>query len=182
MQNFSKLMPGQPVPDLTVPTTEGQVWSLKERRPENFTLISVYRGLHCPICETYLQDLRDKLDALAKCGVEAIAISTDDKQRAKTTYTKWQLGKLVVGYDLSQETAHNWNLYLSTGKGKTSANVEEPEIFVEPGLFLVRNDGTLYMASIQTMPFARPHLVDVLAGITFVLQNSYPARGEVTAA
>jgi len=29
------------------------------------------------------------------------------------------------------------------------------------------------------MPFARPHFSDILAAIDFVLENNYPARGEV---
>ena len=48
----------------------------------------------------------------------------------------------------------------------------------EPGLFLVRPDGTLYAASIQTMPFARPHVADVLAAVDYITKKAYPPRGE----
>jgi hypothetical protein len=51
-------------------------------------------------------------------------------------------------------------------------------LFSEPGVFLVRTDGTLYWASVQTMPFARPHFNEMLTAIDFVLKNGYPARGE----
>jgi len=49
----------------------------------------------------------------------------------------------------------------------------------EPGLFLVRPDRTLYFASVQTMPVARPHFTDILAALDFVTAKNYPARGEM---
>src|SRR5262249_46115017 len=48
----------------------------------------------------------------------------------------------------------------------------------EPGLFLVRPDRTLYFASVQTMPVARPHFTDILAALDFVTAKNYPACGE----
>jgi hypothetical protein len=45
-------------------------------------------------------------------------------------------------------------------------------------VFLVRPDRTLYYAAVQSMPFARPHLRDILAGLDFVIAKDYPARGE----
>ena len=57
--------------------------------------------------------------------------------------------------------------------------MNEPERFPEPGLFLVRPDHTLYFASVQTMPFARPEFKDILQAIAFVIEKDYPARGEV---
>jgi hypothetical protein len=70
-------------------------------------------------------------------------------------------------------------LYVSSGHGKTSAGVDEPALFSEPAIYLVRPDGTLYFGSVQTMPFARPHFSDILTAIDFVVKNKYPARGEV---
>jgi hypothetical protein len=76
-------------------------------------------------------------------------------------------------------SAREWGLYLSSGRGKTSAGVEEPSLFVEPGIFVIRPDQTLYFATVQTMPFARPSFGDLLKAIDFVIANDYPARGEV---
>jgi len=35
--------------------------------------------------------------------------------------------------------------------------VVEPDRFNEPGLYIVRPDGTLYWGATSTMPFGRPH-------------------------
>ena len=64
--------------------------------------------------------------------------------------------------------------------GQTSTGVDEPALFSEPALYLVRADGTLYFGSVKTMPFARPHFADILSAVDFVVAKNYPARGEVT--
>jgi peroxiredoxin len=138
-----------------------------------------YRGLHCPICSAYLGDLDRKLDAFRERGVEVIAISSDSEERARQSKDKWQLPHLTVGYGLDLDVARAWGLYISSSRGMTSAGVEEPKRFNEPGLFLIRPDGTLYFASVQTMPFARPGFGDILKAIDFVIAKDYPARGEV---
>ncbi len=61
MTTITPLIPRQKVPDLTVTTTDGAVWKLSDRSPENFTMVIVYRGLHCPICKGYLKDLDNRL-------------------------------------------------------------------------------------------------------------------------
>ena len=75
--------------------------------------------------------------------------------------------------------ARDWGLFISSSRGKTSAGIEEPAQFSEPGVFLVRPDGTLYWSAIQTMPFARPHFRELLSAVDFVIAKDYPARGEV---
>ena len=54
----------------------------------------------------------------------------------------------------------------------------EPLLFVEPGLVLIRRNGSLDRSSIQTMPFARPSFAEVLQAVTFITQQNYPTRGE----
>lgn len=178
---MTRLMPRQPVPALEVPTVDGPVWSLAAQKPEHFTLVVFFRGLHCPICKAQLRDLQAKLPDFAKRGVGVIALSSDDAERAGRTRTEWDLPDLTLGYGVSLAKAREWGLYVSSGRGKTSIGVEEPAQFSEPGLFLVRPDGTLYFASVQTMPFARPHFADILTAIDFVVAKDYPARGEVAA-
>jgi hypothetical protein len=89
---------------------------------------------------------------------------------------------LKFGYGLPLTMAKDWGLYISTGRGKTSIGIEEPDLFSEPGVFLVKPDGTLYFASVQTMPFVRPHFQEMLGALDFVKKNDYPARGEYTGA
>jgi peroxiredoxin len=176
---MSRLIPRQPVPALEVATLDRGTWRLADQRPKNFTLVVFYRGLHCPICSAYLGDLDRKLEAFKERGVEVIAISSDTEERAWQSKDKWQLQHLTIGYGLDLDVARAWGLYISSSRGMTSAGVEEPKLFSEPGLFLIRPDGTLYFASVQTMPFARPGFGDILKAIDFVIEKDYPARGEV---
>ena len=180
MTDLSPLFPRQQVPALRVPLTGGGAFDLSRETPANFTMVVFYRGLHCPICKTQMRDLEAKLPDFEKRGVGVIAISSDNRERGEKTKADWGLSSLRVGYGLELEAARAWGLYISSGKGPTSAGVDEPALFSEPGLFLIRPDRTLYFASVQTMPFARPHFVDILSAIDFVVAKGYPARGEVT--
>ena len=51
------LLPRRPVPELRVPTLAHGDFDLAVDAPKLFTLISFYRGLHCPVCLKYLRDL-----------------------------------------------------------------------------------------------------------------------------
>ena len=179
MSRITPLIPRQPVPSLSVPVVGGGVWTLADQTPENFTLVVFYRGLHCPICSTYLGTLNERIAAFETRGVTVAVLSADSEERAVEAREKWGLDKLTVGYGLSLEKAREWGLYISTSRGKTSSGHLEPTQFPEPGLFLVRPDGTLYFGTVQTMPFARPRFEDILPALDFVLKNDYPARGEV---
>lgn len=175
---MSALKPRTKSPELEVETLDAGRWRLSEQRPENFTMIVAYRGLHCPICRTYLSELDRSAEEFGKRGVEVIAVSTDTLERAAQTKDEWQLRNLRIGYGLSIPKAREWGLYISTSRGKTSTGVVEPDLFNEPGVFLIKPDQTLYASSVATMPFARPHFKEVLAAIDFIVEKDYPARGE----
>ena len=65
----------------------------------------------------------------------------------------------------------------SIGTMVSGAGIEEPSLFVEPGIFVVRPNQTLYFAIVQTMPFARPSFGNILKAIDSVIAKDYPARG-----
>lgn len=175
---MSRLMPRKPVPELSVRMLNGDTWKLSSAAPQRFTMVVFYRGYHCPVCRTYIPELDRLVEDFAARGVEAIAVSSDTAERARQAHESWGLKKLAVGYGLSIENGREWGLYVSTSRGKTSIGIEEPALFTEPGLFLVRPDRTLYWGQVQTMPFARPHFKEVLAGLDFIIKVDYPARGE----
>lgn len=179
MHDIVPLLPRKPVPALAVPLVGGGRFDLKQENPKNFVFIDFYRGLHCPQCRNHLKDLEAKLPEFESRGVSVIAISADDAERAERTKKEWELPNLRIGYGLDLKTARTWGLYLSSGRGKTSIGVEETSIFNEPGLFLVRPDGTLHAGFVQTVPFARPPLAALLSAIDFINEKNYPPRGDV---
>jgi peroxiredoxin len=179
MTDISPLIPRQPVPSLVVLIAGGGKFDLASENPKNFTLVAFYRGLHCPQCRKQLTDLEAKLPEFEKRGVSVVAISADNAERAERTKPEWSLPKLRIGYGLDLRTARAFGLWISTSRGKTSVGIEETNFFNEPGLFLIRPDRTLYCASVQTMPFSRPHFADLIAALDFIAEKNYPARGEV---
>lgn len=174
------LIPRQKTPDLTVPTLSGASFDLSKDNAENFTLVTFYRGLHCPLCATYLKELERLSPDFAERGVKTIALSSDTEERAKTFAENIGAANLRIGHSLPLDVAKSWGLFLSTSRGKTSIGIEEPALFSEPGVFLVRPNQELYFSSVQTMPFVRPVFKEMLGALDFVLANEYPGRGEYT--
>lgn len=165
--------PRQSAPGLEVKLLDGGTWRLAEAKPQSFSMIVVYRGLHCPICKTYLGELDAKLPEFAKRGVDVVAISTDPRDRAEKAKAEWGLNNLAIGYDLPIATAREWDLFIS----RAIREGETPE-FSEPGLFLVRPDNTLFYSSRSSAPWGRPSFDQMLRGIDIVAERKMPARGE----
>lgn len=166
------LNPGTQVPSLAVETVGGDRWELSAQKPENFTMVVFYRGLHCPVCKSYLQKLQGLLNGYADAGFSTIAISMNDQAAAEKSVNEWELQNLTVGYGLSESDARAWGLYIS----KAFKDVEA-DVFCEPGLFWVRPDGELYLVDVSNMPWARPDLEFLLSKVAYALENNYPARG-----
>ena len=114
------------------------------------------------------------MDEFEAVGVRIVVVSSNDRETAERTVEEWHLDRLPVGYGLPAADARGWGLYFSAAMKET-----EPERFTEPGLFLVRRDGTLYFSVVQTMPFGRPPAAQLLSTISWIAENDYPARGEL---
>jgi len=168
------IVPGRPAPELAVDTLDGDRWVLADQQPERFTMVVFYRGLHCPICRTLLRELDGLLGELAERGVGVIAVSGDEEGRARQSRDEWELSGLTLGYGLREGEMRDWSLFVSA-----AIKEGEPERFNEPGLFLVAPDGTLYYAALNSMPFGRPKLAEMLEALDFIAEKDYPGRGEV---
>jgi peroxiredoxin len=179
---LNALIPRQPVPPLDVALTAGGRFVLGAPPAERFDLVVFYRGLHCPICTKYLLELERLTPEFASRGVATVAISSDDAERGRQMADKVKASALRFGYGLGLASAREWGLFISTSRGKTSIGVDEPKLFSEPGVFLIKPDGSLYYGAVQTMPFARPSFQDLLGAVDFAIAKDYPARGEYTGA
>jgi len=171
---MNRPIPLQLLPDLDLPLVGGGRFVLADSKPDLFTLIIFYRGYHCPLCRVQLADLKERLGELAELGVEPVAISMDGEERAGKSSEEWELDGIRLAYGLDEATARSFGLYISS-----AISDKEPERFSEPGLFLVKPDNTLYFASIQTSPFTRPALAELMQGMRYAKEHGYPARGTV---
>ncbi len=166
-------LPRQPAPDLDVALAGGGNFRLTDQQPRHFTLVVFYRGLHCPICRTYLAQLDRAVQELEGLGVNVVAVSGDSEDNAQRSVDEWKLSHLAVGYGLTVDSMRQWGLYVSKG-----VKDPEPELFGEPGIYLIRPDHSVYMAALNSMPAAQPRIDDLVAAIKFFIDNDYPARGE----
>ena len=176
------LMPRKKTPSLSVDLVGGGKFDLSAETADKGTVICFYRGLHCPICATYLAELEKLTGEFAERGVTTIGVSSDTEERAQGMAEKISAKDLRIGYGLSLSDAKDWGLYISAGIGTTSIGLEEPALFSEPGLFMVTPEQTLYYGSVQTMPFVRPHFSELVKALDFAIGKNYPARGEHTGA
>lgn len=166
--------PRHSAPDLTFPLLEGNDWNLGNQNPDNFTLIVFYRGLHCPICKKYLQQLQELLPEFDQKGVNVVAVSMDTEKRARLSRQKWEIPNLSLGYGLDEATARKWALYLSAG-----VKEGEPDTFSEPGLFLIDSKNQVYYSAINSNPWGRPYLPSFVKAVEYIVKSGYPARGEL---
>lgn len=170
------LKPDQKVPNLDLPLTIDARFDLSKQQPENFTMLVFYRGKHCPICRNQLKALSGKLEEFTKRGINVFAVSMDSPERAQVVHEEWDTGDVPLAHSLSEDDARAWGLYISQKREGS----DEPDMFSEPGLFLIRPDGALYFAATQNAPFSRPPLDELLKGIDYILENDYPTRGTLT--
>jgi len=165
--------PQAEAPFLDVAVVGGGRWRSVDQHPDSLTMMVFYRGYHCPICRGYLKQLDQMLDEFTRAGVSVIAVSGDTEANARQSVAEWNLENLSVGYGQTVESMRDWGLFVSEG-----IKEGEPELFGEPGIFLIRPDGTLYTTMLNSVPFARPRIEDVLQSVQWVREHDYPARGE----
>ena len=165
-----KLMPGIPMPVITLPSVDGGKVQLGGKG--RWQVAVVYRGRHCPICKKYLKTLDGLLDEFRDAGAEVIAISGDPRERAKEEAAEegW---RFPVACELTQDQMQELGLYVS--ERRSPQETDRP--FAEPGLFVTNPEGRLQIVDISNAPFARPDLQGVLNGMRFIQENEYPIRG-----
>ena len=171
-----RVIPGDTMPAIDARlaggTAGGSRWALAREKPEKLSLLAFYRGIFCPLCRLWLADLDRLVPEFEKRGVSVIALSCDRKDGAEKALTDWGLKNLRVGYRLDVEDARRAGLYISEGRGlNPGTGMQEPMLFAEPALLLVRPEGELYAAWIQSTPHARVHIAEILTAV-----DNYTAR------
>lgn len=172
------LSPGEVFPSIILPLLDGgRVDIAKPTGKHDWKLVLVYRGKHCPLCTNYLLELESNRIAFSNIGIDVIAVSADSEARAIA-----QLGEIdttyPVAYGLSQKQMKSLNLYISGPQN--GMDVEGP--FAEPGLFIINHDGKLQLVDTSNVPFSRPNLGNIAAGMKWLRSQTqeFPINGTHT--
>ena len=141
---------------------------------ENWTLLVVYRGKHCPRCKKYLNILNDMRKQWVDAGFDIAVVSADTHEKAQADNAEfgWSFD---LGYALSEEQMSALGLYVS----EPLSPQESDRRFAEPGTFVIRPDGSILLIAISNGPSARPDLAELLDGMIFTKVNDRPPRGTV---
>lgn len=170
------MRPSTKAPELKIKTTESDQWDLAQQTPDKYTMLVFYRGLHCPVCKTYLQTLNKEFDKFKEQGVTSmIAISGDTEEKAREAKKGWELTNLEIGFGQTTDQMKDWGLFISS-----SIQDEEPKYFGEPGLFLIDQNKELFYCATNSMPFGRPQFDDLIKALKFIDKENYPSRGQVS--
>lgn len=143
-------------------------------RKDNWTLLVVYRGKHCPRCKKYLNILNDMRADWAEAGFDVAVVSADTLEKAQADQAEFGWG-FDLGYNLSQAQMETLGLYVTEPLSPS----ETDRRFAEPGTYVLRPDASLIAVSISNGPAVRPELSELLDGMKFNKKNDRPARGTV---
>ena len=170
----STLSAGQAFPDITLPTLGGDETTLGQG--EDWRMVVVYRGQHCPLCTRYLKQLTLLQPAFADEGISVVAVSGDSQSQA-TGQMEEVSPNFPVAYGLTTKQMRTLGTYISDPRSEK----ETDHPFSEPALFVINGEGNIQIADYSNAPFARPDLEALLGGLKFVRANAYPIRGTHTA-
>lgn len=141
---------------------------------DNWTLLVVYRGKHCPRCKKYLNILDAMGNDWADAGFDTIVVSADTEEKAKADQAEfgWNFD---LAYGLSETQMETLGLYVTD----PLSPAESDRRFAEPGTYVLRADGSLIVVALSNGPAARPDLAELFDGMVFNKTNERPARGTV---
>jgi len=170
---INKLVSGSQLPEITLSLIKGGEITLGQpRKKENWQLIFVYRGLHCPLCKKYLQKLESLKDKFLATGAEVVAVSSDPEDKAMEMVESAKLS-IPVGYSLSIQQMKKLGLYISNPRSPE----ETDRPFPEPGMFAVNAEGKIHLIDVSNTPFNRSNLGELVETIEWIKENEYPIRG-----
>lgn len=152
----------------------GGRWRLSEQDLQKFTLIHVFRGMHCSFCQPEVEKLQAMKDQFTEIGVSILSVSMDSLERAEKAAKEWAISSLPFAYGLTEAQARRWGLYLSA-----RVKEKEPEIFSEPAAFLVDKEGLLFAQFQSSVPWLRFDIDILYRGIQLAMQRGTPPRGEI---
>ncbi len=134
----TRLQPGDPAPDFTLPTDTGETVTLSELRGSR-VIVYFYPTAMTPGCTTQACDFSDSLDRLTAEGYTVLGISKDTPERLAQFREKEGLTITLLS-DVDQDVINAWGAF---GEKKLYGKVVEGVI---RSTFVVDADGKIELA------------------------------------
>jgi len=168
-----KPVAGSSLAPMSFPKLGGGTLTVGGQR-EAWTLFVVYRGKHCPRCKSYLNGLSAMAGDWQSAGFDIVVVSSDPEEKAQADQAEFAWA-FDLGYGLTEAQMDTLGLYVT----EPLSPAENDRRFAEPGVFVLRPDGSQLLIAISNGPSARPDLVQLLDGMIFTKKNDRPPRGTV---
>jgi len=181
-----KFQPGTRFPEIILPLAGGGHTEIgTPSSPENWKLVVIYRGVHCPLCTRYLETLEGHLAGFAQANTEVIAVSADSETKASAYASKHGFS-FPVASELTLIHMRQLGLYVSL----PAVPGETDGPFAEPALFVLDTQGIVHVVEITNAPFVRPDLELLCRSVGYMQLSGdqrhdgyggphYPIRGGV---
>ncbi|MFT2090742.1 redoxin domain-containing protein [Paraglaciecola sp. 2405UD69-4] len=170
------IQPGHDFPELFVKSKDNIDTPLTRTFPSvaDWQMVVVYRGVHCPICATYLNELNELYKEYKKADIEVVAVSADSVEQLNTLL-KHKVDQLdfAVFAGLSEPQMSQLGVYISEPRSPE----ETDHNFAEPCVFVINPENKIHIIDKSNAPFSRPDLTKLLEGIKFIQSKDYPIRG-----
>jgi len=146
----------------------------KPREDADWQIVVIYRGWHCPLCTSYLNQLEGYMKTLVEIGIDLIAVSADSKSQLEVHLKVLNIS-FPICYGLTIEQMQALGLYISIPRSEQ----ETDHPFSEPGVFVINEMGLVQVIDISNGSFSRPELSAFVAGLGRHKDpaNGFPIRG-----
>jgi len=158
------LKPGDPFPQLTIGTTDGQSLALPGAFVGGFAVVLLYRGAWCPYCNAQLSAFERAGQALADAGIRVAAISSDDKETAAALVARDRL-TFSVGYGADAEAV----------AAITGAFVNPGPAYLQSTGFVLDPAGNVVVSVYSSGAIGRLVPDDVIGLVRYLREHSAPA-------
>lgn len=168
-----KLEAGSPFPSISKPSLNNTTRDLSQPKDGNdWQMLIVYRGRHCPLCTRFLNELTAYTARLNAINIDVVAVSGDSREQLEDHTQKLDVN-FPLFYGLSIDEMRSLGLYISHPRSEQ----ETDHPFAEPGLYVINENRTLQVVDISNNPFVRPDLENLVSGLEWIRKNDYPIRG-----
>jgi peroxiredoxin len=166
---------GQKAPDFSLPDQIGDIVSLDSVLQRGPAVVVFYRGEWCPYCDLTLRAYQRMLPAITALGAFLIAISPQTPDSTLTTVEKKELTFSVLS-DVGNLVARKYGLVFVTPEtarhpGISAANGDESWELPMPATFIVAQDGTIRLASVDADWTHRLEPAELLKSLEGVATN-----------